>query len=1135
MQPVRVLIFVLLVSGVAQAQWQKPLPTLQLKNINDGTICYHKPENTNLIIPPPAAYEAWKKNTSAKTTATTFQVTYVNFSTEAQVAFQKAVDIWASLIESPVPIRILAVWQPITDSNGSTNTILGGASPWSNFANFDGAPLLSTYYPVSLAEKLAGRELNSSNDPDIYAQFNSSFTNWSFRTDGVAVPDKTDFISVVLHEIGHGLGITKAYSVTPTDGIITAQFSPLHIPYDHFIENNNGINLVQGFTPPSAELRNELTGGALFFRSPLLPKSPIDNRAKIYAPATFAGGSSIAHLDEVTYNGTANALMTPFIGSAEVMHNPGALVMRMLADMGWVNTRIVHTALPNTENVSSSYQVTVTLEADTKSQDGGVYSYNSNEVKLNYTTNGTTFTVVPMNPTGQPNQFSASIPNGFAAYDYFISVKDNLDRTLVKPGIFTADGAAPVQRFFSFEAGPDNEAPEINHTPKGFLLATDTELVLEANITDNIGILNAVLEYQVNTGALATAPLTLVSGNTYKVTVSLPTLSQGDLLKYRIKVTDNSVAQNVGTLPSASTFFEVNVVGLAITQDSYANDFNNTAVASQDFFGSPEFSIRTETGFTNGAIHTNHPYPEGQGFPNNRFEWVYQLRIPIKVKETDATIKFDEVVLIEPGTPSSVFPSEDFFDYVVVDGSKDGGVTWTTVANGYDSRDFTPWLTRYNSSSSGDNSTALGDASLFRSRTLNLQDKFDTGDEVVIRFRLFSDPGAAGWGWAIDNLKIQIDETSPTVLHDHLDYVVAPSTIISITLQPSDASGLDKIFIDTKFNGAEQTKEIIVEENVSEYTQNFTTTGGFDAGDLFEYRIRVTDIFGNETQLPATGFFQVPIFNFGTPVTQYITDFNTTNTDFVGNFLTIAQPSGFLNNAIHTPHPYPNGFGLTNTSNYTLTLLKPITISATNFYISFSEIALIEYSGTTNKDFVVVEGSNDQGETWHELIEPYSARSLSAWKNIFDIGGSGTANTFRNRLIDLTASGDFEAGDNVLIRFRISADGAGTGWGWSMDNLSIQGPITGVKEALDLLVSVYPNPVNDDVFTLEVKGLSAHDGKLQITNLQGQQLINESLNLTGSATIKQFSTSTWADGLYVVRLSLEDGSTVTKKLIKATR
>ncbi|MBX2915370.1 MAG: zinc-dependent metalloprotease [Cyclobacteriaceae bacterium] len=1123
-----IVLLICLQIGVAQAQWKNQLPPMQIKKAQGGTICYHKPEDSNLIIPPPAAYEAWKRNPSAKTSATTFEVTYVNFSTEAQLAFQKAVDIWSGLIESPVPIRILAVWQPISGS------ALGGAAPGTYIRDFDGAPKVLTWYPVALAEKITGTEFNAADAPDIFAQFNSSFTDWSFRTDGVAVSGKTDLVSVVLHEIGHGLGITKAYDVNPTQGIVSDFLSGLHVPYDHFIENNAGLNLVQNFDPPSAPLRVELTSGALFFRSPLLPKNSVDNRARIYAPATFASGSSIAHLDESTYNNTSNALMTPFIGNAEVMHNPGTLVMRMLADMGWVNTRIVHTALPNTENVSSSYPVVVTLQADTKNQDGGVYSYNANEVKLNYTTNGTTFTVVSMNPTGQPNQFSASIPNGFAAYGYFISVKDNLDRTLVKPGIYTDDGAAPVQRFFSFEAGPDTKAPEISHTPKGFLLATDTELTLEANITDNIGILNALLEYQVNTGSLATAPLTLISGNTYKVTIPLPALSQGDLLKYRIKVTDNSVAQNIGALPSASTFFEVNVVGLAPTQDSYANDFNNTVTASQDFFGSPEFSVRTETGFTDGAIHTNHPYPEGQGFPNNRYEWVYQLRVPVRVKAVDATIKFDEVVLIEPGETGAAFPSEDFYDYVVVDGSKDGGVTWTTVANGYDSRDFAPWLTRYNSASSGNNSTAVGDATLFRSRTLNLQDKFDTNDEVVIRFRLFSDPGAAGWGWAIDNLKIQIDETPPTILHTHFDFVLATAPNIPLVIQPSDASGLNQLFVDVKVNGSSvQTDEIEIKENVVQYQSFISVLGGFEVGDKVEYRIRASDLAGNETILPVSGFFQVPVINFGTPVTQYITDFNTTNTDFVGNFLSITQPSGFLNNGVHTPHPYPNGFGLTNsTSSYTLTLLKPITVSATNPYIQFSEIALVEYSGTANKDFVVVEGSSDEGETWQQLVEPYSARSLTAWKNIFDVGGSGTANAYRNRLIDITSSGDFEAGDNVLIRFRISADGTGNGWGWSMDNLSIQGPVTGVKEFADLLLSVYPNPTHGDSFTLEVKGLPAQISKVQITNLQGQRLISDELSISGSTVRKEFSTAGWANGVYIVRLNLEDGSTIIKKLLK---
>jgi len=1135
-----VLMVTLTLTGVAQAQWKNDLPPLQIKKAQGGTICYHKPEDSNLIIPPPAAYEAWKRNPAAKTNATTFEVTYVNFSAEAQAAFQKAVDIWSTLIESPVPIRILAVWQPLSGS------VLGGASPGTYIRDFDGAQKVLTWYPVALAEKMAGREFNDADEPDIFAQFNSSFADWSLRTDGTPTPNKTDLVSVVLHEIGHGLGIIKAYDVTAVDGIIGDFFSDLHVPYDYFLENSTDVNLVQGFKPPSTPLRAELTSTSLFFRSPLLQKTPIDNRPRIYAPVTFAGGSSIAHLDESTYNATPNALMTPFIGNAEVMHNPGNLVMRMLADMGWVNTRIVHTRLPNTENVSSPYPVVVTLEADAKSQDGGAYSYNASEVKLNYTTNGTTFTTVDMTATGQANQFSATLPATGSAvtYGYYISVKDNLERTLVKPGIFTDDGEAPVQRLFLFEAGPDTKGPFFSHSPVAFTKASDTQFEISAIVSDNIAVGNVFVDYQITqgevTGSLLTLPMNLVAGtdSTYSQTIPYGGLglSNGDKIEYRIRATDLANTPNTKSVPTGSPgFYNVNIVSLAPTQDSYSNDFNNTTTASQDFFGSTGFSIRAETGFSNGAIHTAHPYLQGLGFPNDRFEWVYQLRIPIRVKETDATIKFDEVVLIEPGETGATFPSEDFYDYVVVDGSKDGGVTWTTVANGYDSRDFAPWLTRYNSAISGNNSNAIGDPTLFRTRMLNLQDKFDTGDEVVIRFRLFSDPAAVGWGWAIDNLKIQIDDIAPTILHDHVDYVLSSTTSLPLTIKPSDASGVAELFVDVKVNnGAVQIDEITLQDGVSEYFY-ILDLDGFEAGDKIEYRIRAKDEIGNEAVLPATEFFQVPVISFGTPIQQYVHDFNTANTDFVGNFFSTTQPTGFTNHAIHTPHPYPNGFGLTNnTSNYALTLTKPVTVSQTNHYMLFSEIVVVEYGGANPKDFVTVEGSKNGGTSWHSLTGSYAANSLSAWKNVFDIGGIATANLFRTRLIDITSTGDFEVGDNVLFRFRISADATGNGWGWAMDNLSIQGPVTGIKEAPDLFVSVYPNPANGNNITLEVKGISVASGQVQIINLQGQQLVNEPLPLTGSTTRKEFSTSTWADGIYVVKLHLEDGSTITKKLIKAS-
>ncbi|MCW5912118.1 MAG: zinc-dependent metalloprotease [Cyclobacteriaceae bacterium] len=1127
-----VLMIMLITHSVTYAQWKTELPPMQIKKVQDGTICYHKPEDSNLVIPPPAAYEAWRRNPAAKTTATTFEVTYVNFSTEAQQAFQKAVDIWSNLIESPVPIRILAVWQPISGS------ALGGASPGTYIRDFDGAQKVLTWYPVALAEKMTGREFNDADDPDIFAQFNSSFADWSFRTDGTPVSGKTDLVSVVLHEIGHGLGITKAYDINGTNGVIADFFSGLHVPYDHFLENNSDVNLVQGFDPPSAALRTELTSGALFFRSPLLPKNSIDNRARIYAPATFAGGSSIAHLDEATYNGTSHALMTPFIGNAEVMHNPGTLVMRMLADMGWVNIRIEHTKLPYTENVSSPYQVIATLQADPKNQDGGVYNYNAGEVKLNYTANGTAFTSVSMNPTGQPNQFSATIPATGSAitYGYYISVKDNQERTLVKPGVFTDDGASPVQRLFIFEAGPDTEAPEIIHTPKAFLSSLETQLALQAIVTDDLGIKEVTLEYAINN--VVQTPIVLPansSADEYLFTVPLPALQSDDEIKYRITARDlaevGTPGGNVGYSPSVTEYHVVPVVGLEPTQDSYINNFDSP---TDDFFGTG-FSITTPGGFANGAIHTTHPYPEGNGMVNNEIELIYQLKIPVRVKEQDATLVFDEIVLVEPGETGSVFGSSDFYDYVVVEGSKDGGLTWTAVADGYDSRSNSAWLTLYNSAITGNNSTAVGAPSLFKPRSLNLLNKFEAGDEVVIRFRLYSDPFAAGWGWAIDNLRIQVDETAPAILHNHVDYLLTGASIISVAFQTTDASGLEEISVDIRVNAGEiETENIPVEEGRSQYGIDLDASN-IPVGNRIEYRIRVKDTAGNEAVLPASGFFQVPVIEFGDPLTQYVADFNSTNTDFVGNFFSIMQPSGFTNGAMHTLHPYPNGFGLTNnTSNYILTLTKPITIGTDNTYIFFNEIAAIEYSGTGNKDYVVVEGSKDGGETWHELTGPYSALSQAVWKNVFDTGSAATSNAFRSRLINITA-GSFQAGDAVLFRFRLLADGTGNGWGWAMDNLSIQGPVTRTKESADLFVSVYPNPANSDVFTLEIKGLPAQSAQVQVTNLQGQKLVSESLSLTGSTTHKEYSTATWADGVYVVRLNLEDGSTITKKLIKTSR
>lgn len=184
----------------------------------------------------------------------------------------------------------------------------------------------------------------------------------------------------------------------------------------------------------------------------------------------------------------------------------------------------------------------------------------------------------------------------------------------------------------------------------------------------------------------------------------------------------------------------------AIAQYNYANDFA-AQDAEEDFIGSG-FQVASVDGFDSPAIHSDHPYGQASDF-------TYTLKTPIIVGPSDALITYDDVVLIEEGLVAD-YTNPNFFDYVIVEGTKDG-LTWLPLLPGYDSSADPNWSQAYRAgltSGSFDSST-LGDASMFVSHTINLLDTFEAGETVFLRFRLHSDPLAVAWGWAIDNLVIQ--------------------------------------------------------------------------------------------------------------------------------------------------------------------------------------------------------------------------------------------------------------------------------------------------------------------------------------------------------------------------------------------
>jgi hypothetical protein len=277
------------------------------------------PEDQFSFVPPPNSYVPFAPRTAV------ISVTYNGFTPQAQTAFQYAVDIWASVLDSNVPILVNATY---TNLGGS---VLGFAGAEDFRRNFAGATQTNTWYPIALANKLNGNDL-APGFIDIDATFNSGFS-WYFGTDGNCPSGQYDFVTVVLHELCHGLGFLGFGNVTNGLGTVQQLSSPAI--YDRFTEDNPGTDLTS-MPNNSTTLGNALTGNQVYWFGTQGLAQNGGTRPRLYAPGSWDSGSSYSHLNESTYGtGNINSLMTPFLGSAEAIHDPGPIVEGLFVDMGW--------------------------------------------------------------------------------------------------------------------------------------------------------------------------------------------------------------------------------------------------------------------------------------------------------------------------------------------------------------------------------------------------------------------------------------------------------------------------------------------------------------------------------------------------------------------------------------------------------------------------------------------------------------------------------------------------------------------------------------------------------------------------------------------------------------------------------
>lgn len=290
--------------------------------------------DTNLLYIPPRQMAGRARQTATITVnwnPNTCAEDVTPWPADAQAAFAFAVDIWESVIVSTVPIEVDACWRPL-----GTN-VLGAAGTTSIRRNFSGAPQPNTWYPIALANEATKSDLNGG-EGEIIANFSSQFTNWYFGTDGKPGPSQYDFVTVVVHEIAHGLGF--AGSMTVMSGIGQYGYSGHPTAFDHFAKNGGGISLVGGFQNGSAALAAQLTNGNIHFDAPAVRNANGGNPAELYAPSSWVQGTSFSHLDDI-FDNSDNALMTHSISNGEAIHDPGDITLALFSEMGWETSDFV--------------------------------------------------------------------------------------------------------------------------------------------------------------------------------------------------------------------------------------------------------------------------------------------------------------------------------------------------------------------------------------------------------------------------------------------------------------------------------------------------------------------------------------------------------------------------------------------------------------------------------------------------------------------------------------------------------------------------------------------------------------------------------------------------------------------------
>ena len=247
----------------------------------------------------------------------------------------------------------------------------------------------------------------------------------------------------------------------------------------------------------------------------------------------------------------------------------------------------------------------------------------------------------------------------------------------------------------------------------------------------------------------------------------LPAVAQGEYVVKIGNAPKGNIAAKLISYKGSSPIHSVTLSGENLILNSYQQQYFNYFMADTDFSLSG-FSVQT-FGSANTSLKSQSNYLVNT-------ESIAILKQPIILTADYPFFFYRDIAIVEPGNAGSAFGQPEFKDYVVVEATKDG-LNWTPIENGYNASYNSNWLSAYKN-------TQPGNAGLFVDHNINLTSKFNVGDTLLFRMRLYSDPATTAWGWALDDLYIQ---QKPTGVAEYMN------PAFSLQAYPNPSNGAFKV------------------------------------------------------------------------------------------------------------------------------------------------------------------------------------------------------------------------------------------------------------------------------------------------------------------------------------------------------